>query len=106
MKRLSIKCISVFCAMILCLTIVVCAAPMALAATVYLRGTFNGWEAPADYAMTADSNKHYLITIHLKKGSYRYKAATEDPIPKFKFNSSLIREFKKTLMPEISPLLK
>ena len=35
-----------------------------------------------------------------------YKAATEDPIPKFKFNSSLIREFKKTLMPEISPLLK
>lgn len=35
-----------------------------------------------------------------------YKEGTPDPVPKFKFNGALIREFKEVLMPEISPLLK
>ncbi len=33
-----------------------------------------------------------------------YKAATPDALPKFKFNNALIKDFKETLMPEISPL--
>lgn len=33
-----------------------------------------------------------------------YKEATEDALPKFKFNGALVRDFKETLMPEISPL--
>lgn len=63
--------------MALCLTTTVLCAPLASAATVYLRGTFNGWEAPADYAMTYE-NGRYIITIHLAKGIYDYKAATTD----------------------------
>ena len=35
-----------------------------------------------------------------------YKEVTPDPVPKFKFNGALIREFKEVLMPEVSPLLK
>ena len=77
MKRFSLRLISVFCAMILCLTAVSVIVPAAASATVYLRGTFNGWEAPADYAMSYE-NGRYLITIHLDKGSYEYKAATQD----------------------------
>ena len=77
MKRLSLKLISVICVMILCLTAVFSAAPAVSAATVYLRGTFNGWEAPADYAM-AYENGRYIITTRLNKGSYEYKAATDD----------------------------
>ena len=34
-----------------------------------------------------------------------YKDATEDALPKFKFNGALIRDFKEELMPIISPLL-
>ncbi|MBR2108708.1 MAG: Ig-like domain-containing protein [Ruminococcus sp.] len=80
MKNYYIKLLSVFCALILCLTVVFSAVPNAIAAgaTVYLRGTFNGWENPPEYAMTEDNNNHYLITIHLTKGSYEYKAATQD----------------------------
>lgn len=33
-----------------------------------------------------------------------YKAATENELPKFKFNGAMIREFKDVMMPEISPL--
>lgn len=33
-----------------------------------------------------------------------YKEATEDALPKFKFNGALVRDFKDALMPEISPL--
>ncbi|MBQ3331705.1 MAG: hypothetical protein IJG87_11085 [Ruminococcus sp.] len=77
MKRLSVRLISVICAMVLCLTVVFATAPMISAATVYLRGTFNGWETPADYAMTYE-NGRYMITVHLDKGTYEYKAATQD----------------------------
>ena len=77
MKRISLKMISVIFVIILCLTTVFSLAPTASAATVYLRGTFNGWEAPADYAMTYENNR-YIITIHLDKGSYDFKAATQD----------------------------
>ena len=35
-----------------------------------------------------------------------YKEATTDAMPKFKFNSSLIRDFKEELMPQIIPLLR
>ncbi len=34
-----------------------------------------------------------------------YKEATEDAMPKFKFNSALIRAFKEELMPVVLPLL-
>ncbi|MCR5322158.1 MAG: HsdR family type I site-specific deoxyribonuclease [Lachnospiraceae bacterium] len=34
-----------------------------------------------------------------------YKNATEDPMPKFKFNGAMIRDFKENLMPEIEPLI-
>ena len=34
-----------------------------------------------------------------------YKDATEDALPKFKFNGALIRDFKEELMPVIAPLL-
>ncbi len=34
-----------------------------------------------------------------------YKNATEDALPKFKFNGALVREFKEDLMPIIAPLL-
>ena len=34
-----------------------------------------------------------------------YKDATEDALPKFKFNGALIRDFKEELMPIIAPLL-
>ena len=78
MKRFTVKTASIICALLLCFTVVFSAVPGAAAATVYLRGEFNGWEAEADYAMTLDSNNHYLITIHLKKGTYEYKAATQD----------------------------
>ncbi|MBQ3285732.1 MAG: hypothetical protein IJH40_08855 [Ruminococcus sp.] len=77
MKRVSIKIISVFFALLLCLTVVFSAALPVMAATVYLRGTFNGWENPPEYAMTYE-NGRYMITIHLDKGSYEYKAATAD----------------------------
>lgn len=33
-----------------------------------------------------------------------YKAATENALPKFKFNGAMIREFKDVMIPEISPL--
>lgn len=33
-----------------------------------------------------------------------YKEATEDALPKFKFNGALVRDFKESLMPEIGPL--
>ena len=33
-----------------------------------------------------------------------YKAATENALPKFKFNGAMISEFKDVMMPEISPL--
>lgn len=78
MKRLTLKFISVICTIILCMTVVFSAAPSAFASTVYLRGTFNSWGDSNEYAMTADNNNHYIITIHLKKGSYEYKAATSD----------------------------
>lgn len=75
-----LKAISVLCAVLICLTAVIPVIPSAVAAgsTVYLRGTFNGWENPPEYAMTEDDNNHYLITIHLDKGTYEYKAATQD----------------------------
>ena len=63
--------------MMLCLTSLVFSAPIISAATVYLRGTFNGWEARSEYAM-AYENGRYLITTHLNKGDYEYKAATDD----------------------------
>ena len=63
--------------MMLCLTSLVFSAPIISAATVYLRGTFNGWEARSEYAM-AYENGRYLITTHLRKGDYEYKAATDD----------------------------
>ena len=34
-----------------------------------------------------------------------YKEATPGAMPKFKFNASLIRDFKEELMPQIIPLL-
>lgn len=34
-----------------------------------------------------------------------YKEKTDNPLPKFKFNGALIRDFKDNLMAEISPLL-
>ena len=77
MKKVSLKFIGLILVITLCLTTVFSLAPAASSATVYLRGTFNGWEAPADYAMTAE-NGRYIITVHLDKGSYEYKAATED----------------------------
>jgi len=77
MKRLSLRSISVICAIILCLTTVLAIVPSASAATVYLRGTFNGWGATSDYVMTAE-NGRYIITTHLSKGNYEYKAATDD----------------------------
>lgn len=43
----------------------------------------------------------------LKESAYKYyKEVTPDPMPKFKFNGAMIKEFKEVLMPEISPLLK
>ncbi len=78
MKSLSVKLISILCAVLLCMTVMFSAVPSTYAATVYLRGEFNGWEAPANYAMTADSHNHYVITVHLSKGTYQYKAATSD----------------------------
>lgn len=65
------------CVIALCLTIVFSAVPISSAATVYLRGTFNGWENPPEYAMTYE-NGRYIITVPLSKGSYEYKAATAD----------------------------
>ena len=76
MKKISTRVIALICVMLLCLTTVFAVAPAA-AATVYLRGTFNGWENPADYAMTLE-NGRYLLTTHLSKGTYEYKAATAD----------------------------
>ena len=35
-----------------------------------------------------------------------YKESTPNALPKFKFNSALIREFKEELMPEIMPLIQ
>ena len=77
MKRFSLKIIGVVCAALICLTAALSSAPDAFAATVYLRGTFNGWEARPEYAMTYE-NGRYLITVPLNKGSYDYKAATND----------------------------
>lgn len=77
MKRFSVKLICLILIIMLCITAVVSLTPIASAATVYLRGTFNGWETPADYAMTYE-NGRYIITTHLNKGSYEYKAATAD----------------------------
>ena len=76
MKKLSIRVIALICVTLLCLATVCSVAPAA-AATVYLRGTFNGWENPADYAMTLE-NGRYILTTHLSKGAYEYKAATAD----------------------------
>ncbi len=80
MKRYKIRIMSVICAVVLCITAAVSAVPGISAAepTVYLRGDFNGWENPPEYAMTEDNNNHYLITVHLSKGNYQYKAATAD----------------------------
>ena len=77
MKRSYLRLISVICAVVLCLITVFSAAPGASAATVYLRGTFNGWQALSEYAMYYE-NGRYIITTHLSKGSYEYKAATDD----------------------------
>ena len=77
MKGLSKRMIGFLMAIVMCLTIVFSSTPMASAATVYLRGTFNGWGATSDYAMTYE-NGRYIKTIHLDKGSYEYKAATDD----------------------------
>ena len=65
------------CAIVLCLTAVLSIAPGASAETVYLRGTFNGWAAEAKYIMTYE-NGRYMITTHMNKGDYQYKAATDD----------------------------
>ena len=80
MKLKKIKFMSVLCAVIICLTAAFSAVPNAVAAddTVYLRGDFNSWETPDNYKMAEDNNNHYLITVHLTKGSYEYKAATKD----------------------------
>ena len=77
MKRLSIRFIGVVLAVILCLTTLFSFLPVSSAATVYLRGTFNGWENPPEYAMRYE-NGRYIITVHLDKGYYEYKAATQD----------------------------
>ena len=77
MKRISLRFICLLCAALLCLPMAFLPASAASGATVYLRGTFNGWEAPADYAMTYE-NGRYMITVHLNQGSYEYKAATQD----------------------------
>ena len=77
MKRYLLKLIGVILALTLCVTGAVAFMPAASAAVVYLRGTFNGWEAPADYAMSYE-NGRYIITVRLDKGSYEYKAATQD----------------------------
>jgi hypothetical protein len=50
----------------------------AVSYTMYLRGTFNDWEAPSDYLMTNDNNNHCSITVTLDAGTYSYKAATQD----------------------------
>jgi type I restriction enzyme R subunit len=34
-----------------------------------------------------------------------YKKATENPVPKFKFRSAIVNEFKDELMPEVEALL-
>ena len=77
MKKSSQRFISLFCALILCLTAALSALPAVSAAAVYLRGTFNGWAAQSDYIMKAE-NGRYIATVHLDKGSYEYKAATDD----------------------------
>ncbi len=77
MKRSSLRFISLICAIMLCLTTVLAIVPISAAATVYLRGTFNGWDNPPEYAMTYE-NGRYIITTHLDKGTYEYKAATQD----------------------------
>lgn len=80
MKKFTVKLISVLCAVLLLTTVAFSAVPIISAVDnrVYLRGTFNSWETGIGYLMSADNNNHYLITIHLKKGSYDYKAATSD----------------------------
>lgn len=77
MKKVSVKSLCVIFAILLCLTSLMLFAPGSSAATVYLRGTFNGWGASADYAMSYE-NGRYIKTIRLSKGSYEFKAATDD----------------------------
>ncbi|MCH5303256.1 MAG: hypothetical protein J1E41_00205 [Ruminococcus sp.] len=80
-KTIFTKLISVLLIFMLCISAVVGTGLLsanAVSATVYLRGTFNGWEAPAEYAMQDDGNGHCLITVHLDAGTHEYKAATED----------------------------
>ena len=80
MKSYSIKAISVLCAILLLITTAFTAIPSVSAAdsTVYLRGTFNSWETSPQYAMTLDSNNHYVLTVHLTNGFHEFKAATSD----------------------------
>ena len=43
------------------------------AATIYLAGTFNGWDAAKDRMTDADGDGIYEITMHLAPESYQYK---------------------------------
>jgi len=49
-----------------------------------------------------------MIFSKLKDGAdyAAYKESTSDPLPKFKFRSVMIDEFKNVLMQEIAPLLE
>ena len=70
MKKLSIRVIALICVTLLCLATVCSVAPAA-ASTVYLRGTFNGWENPADYAVEVNAAKSGLkaaLAAEMKKG--------------------------------------
>ena len=77
MKRFSLRLISLFMAILLCVTAAAAVLPVSSAVTVYLRGTFNGWAAQSNYIMSYE-NGRYIITVRLSKGSYEYKAATND----------------------------
>ena len=77
MKKASLRCVGILCAVLLCLTTVFSCVPIASAATVYLRGTFNGWGATSEFAMTHE-NGRYMITINMSKGEHEFKAATDD----------------------------
>lgn len=76
MKRCCFRLTVILCAVLLLVMPLLSLSPMA-AGTVYLRGTFNGWGALADYAMTYE-NGRYMITVPMSRGSYEYKAATDD----------------------------
>ena len=58
------------------------------------------WAEYFKYGEIANENK-------LKENANysEYKEKTDNPLPKFKFNSALIRDFKEELMPLVEPLL-